>query len=120
MSNLNERSGKFTTSSNLVALVYELLRVHVRPGDVETITVHSEVFPTDPLDQKPLWSLSNGWLAAYPRDVMRRLILDDRERNALQFAKVVLLRLDPAELSDEDRAARTLAIMRLERFVNDV
>ena len=117
-----ERSGRFTTNSNLVAFVYELLRDHVLPGDMQKIVDDSDVHPNREMtyDTGPTWQLSNGWLARYARDIVRRLILDDYERKALKFTVDMLYKLSPNDLTDEEKKLRADAINRLNRFVNDV
>lgn len=119
---LVERSGRFTTNSNLVAFVYELLRDHVLPGDMQKVVDDSDVHPNREVtyDTSPMWQLSNGWLAQYARDIVRRLILDDAERRAFKFTVAALDEMALDGLSDEEKKLRVIAINRLNRFVNDV
>lgn len=119
---LAERSGRFTTNSNLVAFVYELLRDHVLPGDMHKVVDANDRHPNRDVtyDTRPVWMLTNGWLAQYARDIVRRLILDDDERKALKFTVDMLYKLSPNDLTDEEKKLRADAINRLNRFVNDV
>jgi len=118
---LVQRSGNFTTGSNLVAFVYELLRDHVLPGDMMKVVNDSDIEHTNDIDyEKPMWRLSNGWLAQFARDIVRRLILSERERDAFKFVVAVLYKLDPNILTDEEKVWRGKAIVRLNRFINDV
>jgi len=118
---LVQRSGNFTTGSNLVAFVYELLRDHVLPGDMMKVVNDSDIEHTNDVDyEKPMWRLSNGWLAQFAHDIVRRLILSERERAAFKFVVAVLYKLDPNTLTDEEKVWRAKAITRLNRFINDV
>lgn len=118
---LVQRSGNFTTGSNLVVFVYELLRDHVLPGDMMKVVNDSDIEHTNDVDyEKPMWRLSNGWLAQFARDIVRRLILSERERAAFKFVVAVLYKLDPNTLTDEEKVWRGKAIVRLNRFINDV
>ena len=64
---LRERSGAVTDDRALVSFLYELMRDHVTPGDVESLvrTVESE--------DGPECLFSNGWLAQYAKDLADRL-----------------------------------------------
>lgn len=118
---LVQRSGNFSTNSNLVAFVYELLRDHVLPGDMLKVVDDSAVeHINDSNYEQPMWRLSNGWLAQFARDIVRRLILSERERAAFKFVVAVLYKLDPNTLTDEEKVWRGKAIVRLNRFINDV
>lgn len=57
-----------TTSSHLVAFLYELMRDHVALGDVEGIVGRDE--HTDVTKE---YVLTNGYLAEYAEDVAKRL-----------------------------------------------
>jgi hypothetical protein len=61
-----ERSSEFETSSRLVAFLYELMRDHVTPGILENIMRSTDGEATG-------YRLSNGYLAMYAEDLMRRL-----------------------------------------------
>jgi hypothetical protein len=69
---MHRRSGTVHDADPLVALFYDLLRDHIQPGDLEklvrTACEHS--------DKTMVYS--NGWLAEYARDMVKRL---DNARN---------------------------------------
>lgn len=61
---LRERSGNVSINSKLVSFLYELMRDHVLPGDVERLTL-------DAMNQPVLYT--NGYLAKYAEDIAARL-----------------------------------------------
>jgi hypothetical protein len=65
--NMRKRSGNINDSSKLVAFIYTLIRDHVAPGDVEDILLHL------PPDENIMYKYSNGWLAKYAKDIVKRL-----------------------------------------------
>jgi chaperonin GroES len=65
---LCEKSGLYTTQSALVSFLYELMRDHVTPGDVEGV-LRNSINPT-----REQVSLSNGWLARYAENVISELL----------------------------------------------
>jgi hypothetical protein len=64
MKELRERSGSFDSNDMLVSFLYELMRDHVTPGQVEAIMLN--VKPTE-------CQFTNGYLARYAADVAERL-----------------------------------------------
>ncbi len=63
---LRKRSGIFASDSKLVSFLYELLRDHVSPSTMETVTRASvRVGPT---------IFTNGWIARYAYDIAERLV----------------------------------------------
>ena len=64
---LRERSGHHVSSNKLVCFLYELMRDHISPGQIETL-----VRNTSP-DYGGEWVFTNGWLARYAEDLAKRL-----------------------------------------------
>lgn len=75
---MRNRSGNVNTKSNLVAFFYELLRDHLPGGEVESIVINS----TDPTND---YQLTNGWLANYAKDIVRRLLLTEKDRELIGY-----------------------------------
>lgn len=61
---LRQRSGEINVDSKLVSFLYELMRDHLPPGQVEAIVRAS---------QEPDCQYTNGWLAQYAQDLANRL-----------------------------------------------
>lgn len=61
---LRSRSGSVKMDSRLVAFLYELMRDHVTPGEVEAIVQGCS---------DPNVVYTNGWLALYAADLAARL-----------------------------------------------
>ena len=70
---MRKASGTVTSKSMLVALLYTIIRDEVPPGKVENImqdlTAHKLNFKSGE------YVFSNGWLAAYCKDIVNRLDL---------------------------------------------
>jgi len=62
---LRQRSGTVNSEDPLVSFLYELMRDHVTPGDIEKVLQHSE--------DKGETQYTNGWLAEYAKDIANRL-----------------------------------------------
>lgn len=62
---LRERSGTVRINSKLVSFLYQLIRDHVPPGEIEKIVQESE--------DNPDVTYTNGWLARYAEDLSNRL-----------------------------------------------
>lgn len=56
--------------TKLTSLLYELLRDHVHPGDVERIVAHDEKYVVKGMNV----TLSNGYLAEYAKELAERLV----------------------------------------------
>lgn len=70
---IRARSGNVNTTDPFVTFVYLLLRDHVLAGDMEA-AVKQVTGKVDLLIEKaPLFEFSNGWLASYAEDVVRRV-----------------------------------------------
>lgn len=61
---LRERSGSIKINSKLVSFLYDLMRDHLSPGEIEEIVRAS---------QEPEVVYTNGWLAKYAEDLANRL-----------------------------------------------
>lgn len=61
---LRKRSGDVRIKSKLVSFLYELMRDHLPPGEVEKLVKAS---------QDPDVSYTNGYLAKYAKDLANRL-----------------------------------------------
>lgn len=64
---MHQRSGAVVDRDPLVALLYDLLRDHIQPGDLEGLVRSASTHAGKPM------IYSNGWLAAYARDIVQRL-----------------------------------------------
>jgi hypothetical protein len=64
---MHKRSGAVHDADPLVALFYDLLRDHIQPGDLEKLVRSA----CEHHDKTMVYS--NGWLAEYARDMVRRL-----------------------------------------------
>lgn len=64
--NMRERSGHININSYLVSFLYELMRDHITPGQIEEIVQNSI--------KDPDVQYTNGWLAKYAEDIANRLI----------------------------------------------
>lgn len=62
--NLKIRSGNFSSHNKLTSFLYELMRDHVLPGDIEKIM--------NSCSQQEC-HYTNGWLAQYAEDIALRL-----------------------------------------------
>lgn len=78
---MRERSGRVELRDPLVGLFYDLLRDFVHPSDLEEMVRRA----CDHSNMNILYS--NGWLAIYAQDMVRRL---DEARNAGAQTEVVL------------------------------
>jgi hypothetical protein len=90
--NLRIRSGSIQFDSKLVSFLYELMRDHIPPGEMEVIINNS-------IDG--ITTYSNGWLANYANDIARRLLdkkLIIKMNKENLFEK--LAREDPHQLAD--------------------
>lgn len=67
MKHLVDRSGRITSDDKLVLLLYRLLRDHVLPADLEEIVMDIE------RDNNKHYTFSNGWLAQYAEDILKRI-----------------------------------------------
>lgn len=63
---MRRRSGHIDINSCLVSFLYELMRDHITPGQIEEVLQNSI---NDPDVQ-----YTNGWLAKYAEDIANRLI----------------------------------------------
>lgn len=61
---LRESSGNVQINSKLVSFLYELMRDHLPPGQVEALVRASNI---------PDVSYTNGWLAQYAENLANRL-----------------------------------------------
>ncbi len=61
---MRDRSGRVDIDSRLVSFLYELMRDHLTPGQVEEIAKNS---------QESKVEYTNGWLARYAADLATRL-----------------------------------------------
>ena len=64
---MHKRSGAVHDEDVLVSLFYDLLRDHIHPGDLEKLVREA----CENRDKTIVYS--NGWLAAYAQDMVRRL-----------------------------------------------
>lgn len=62
---MRERSGRVMLTDKLVSFLYELMRDHLPPGEVERLVRNSQE-AGDTL-------YTNGWLAKYAEDLANRL-----------------------------------------------
>ena len=62
---LRIRSGEVNIDSKLTSFLYELMRDHLPPGEVETLVKNSET--------ESQCQYTNGWLALYANDLAKRL-----------------------------------------------
>ena len=62
---MRDESGNVKIKSKLVSFLYQLMRDHVPPGDVESVVKQSES------DEFCLYT--NGWLAMYSKYIAERL-----------------------------------------------
>lgn len=58
-------SGSVSSEDRLVAVLYMLLRDHVRPSDLEAVV--------DGMGDNHTFSFSNGWIASYAQDLAARI-----------------------------------------------
>jgi hypothetical protein len=68
---LRLRSGNVTTCDPLVCFLYILMRDHLSQGAVEYIMLQLEA--EDNRFSRRRTPLTNGWLAAYAKDIVKRL-----------------------------------------------
>ena len=106
---LRQRSGAVDTDSDLVAFFYELMRDHLPPGTVEEIARNCNGF------DEGNWQLTNGWLAEYAKDVVKRLTLSARERELIVFVESILIisRPRPDDIPEESKQKWSDAITLL-------
>lgn len=64
---MHKRSGKVHATDPLIALLYDLLRDHVKPGDMEMLVRDACLYDT------ATKVYSNGWLAKFAEDIAFRL-----------------------------------------------
>lgn len=64
---MHNRSGQAHDSDALVSLFYDLLRDHIHPGDLEKLVRSACEHSSKTI------VYSNGWLAEYARDMVKRL-----------------------------------------------
>lgn len=62
---MRKDSGEVTINSKLTSFLYELMRDHVQPGDLEKLVRDSQVESVQ---------YTNGWLAKYAEDLANRLL----------------------------------------------
>lgn len=62
---LRSRSGFISDKSKLVSFLYELMRDHITPGQIESL-VRSSLY-------EEYTVYTNGWLAEYAQDLAKRL-----------------------------------------------
>lgn len=67
--NMRDRSGNVTDSRPIVQFLYLLMRGHVHPSAIEDILLQ--------IDYTGPTIFTNGWLAAYCKDVVNRLTLPE-------------------------------------------
>ena len=65
MRKLRIKSGNVTANDPLVIFLYELMRDHLTPGEVESLVMSSE--------DKIKTTYTNGWLAKYAKYLSKRL-----------------------------------------------
>ncbi len=65
MRKLRIKSGSVTSNDPLVSFLYELMRDHLAPGDVESLVMSSE--------DKIKTTYTNGWLVKYAKYLSKRL-----------------------------------------------
>jgi hypothetical protein len=103
---MRERSGTVKSRSNLVAFFYELLRDHA-PSSVETIARNS--------DHDTEWIFTNGWVACYAKDLVKRLLFLPKELETLDY---ILKVVNEAQLADGDGQKRFDAVALIEKLRN--
>ena len=64
---LRYRSGDISSDDKFISFIYELCRDHLTPGVVESIVLNSTGPGSDNI------RFTNGYLAEYAKDVVRRL-----------------------------------------------
>lgn len=64
---MRERSGEINATDPLVDFLYTLMRDHIPPGTLEELVHSASTYAAE--DKK----YTNGWLAAYARDLAKRL-----------------------------------------------
>ncbi len=64
---MRTRSGDVSDSDPIVGLLYDLLRDHIQPGDLE------DLVRTACENADKVMVYSNGWLAQYAIDMVKRL-----------------------------------------------
>jgi hypothetical protein len=109
---LRERSGSVDTNSDLVSFFYELMRDHLSAGTVETIAINSNSYG------EGKWALTNGWLANYAKDLVKRLLMTDEDRETLGFLEAMLLVNQPDGLNDDGKKLRQDAVKLIRRLRN--
>lgn len=72
---LRERSGNVVNDDRLTSFLYELMRDHVPPGEVEKLVRDLEL---DDSHGNTSSLFSNGWLACYAEDLAKRLTRSSR------------------------------------------
>jgi len=102
---------EFTTRSPLIAFLYELMRDHVVPGDVEGIVKNQDAFP--PEDSPTVFVLSNGHLAAYAEELSERLTTDLRAEILLREEVIETERRRVRDV--ENRLRKTENVLATER-----
>ena len=91
-----DRSGHVTYNSKLVGFLYDLLKEHVPPAELEQLVRTAEA-------KSPMITYTNGWLAQYAHDLALRLVPmrkpDDRRdliKGHVMLAKEGLKTVDEA------------------------
>lgn len=108
MTDLRVRSGNVNTTSDIAAFFYELLRDHLPAGTVETIVKNS-------VGTGPDWKLTNGWLALYAKDLVKRLLFSAHDLKTLDYISKLI---EETPLVDGDGQKRFDAVALIERLRN--
>jgi hypothetical protein len=101
---MRERSGTVKSRSNLVAFFYELLK-DMPSGTVETLVRNSD-YDTE-------WTFTNGWLARYAKDIVKRLSMTDKERELLEYVNNLL---ETAPIKNGEGSTRFDAVALIQRL----
>ena len=67
--NLRDRSGEINNKDRLVAFLYELMRDHLRVGEVERLVRNQTKYD----EYIEAYEFTNGWLANIAIDMAKRL-----------------------------------------------